>query len=343
MTLFLPKGMRPPGLHPAAPRVIYKTVRKNLSHEGRIGRIDRLETLNEFHAFSEDFHARLPRLDPEQAGSLHNRGFLPDKGALFDLDDPGRADQYLSDLQARILPLVNGTRQAALQNRLLFWRLYRASLDMAALVGSVQSSRLALSEDADLPGPFLIRPALTSDATPPLCHADLSDIDCDGPERIILRMPQWQAGQRVLRVAVIHDPGTGLPVILGAVAFPLTDTLGPWQIDGAGAMLRVARIDPETGLCGPYGVMVRDSLTPPPQADPDPAPPVANWWALRIALTGALARVPLLGIAQFDILETADSGIVLDATDRLDTASLQRHGPLMSSDVAIRFLREFGL
>lgn len=343
MTLFLPKGMRPPGLYPAVPRVIYKTVRKNLSHEGRIGRIDRLETLNAFHAFSKEFHARRPRLDPEQAGPLHNRGFMPDKGVLFDLDDPARADQYLSDFQARILPLVNGTRQSALQNRLLFWRLYRASLNMAALVGSVQNGRLAVSDDADIAGPFLNRPVLTCDATAPQYHADLSDIDCNGPERIILHMPQWQAAQRVLRVAVVHDPGTGLPTILGAVALALSDTLAPWQIDTSGATLRVARIDPETGLCGPYGAMVRDSLSPPPQADPDPAPPVANWWALRLALTGALARVPLLGAAQFDILETADSGIVLDATDRLDTASLQRHEPLMGSDVAIRFLKEFGL
>lgn len=343
MTLFLPKGTRPPGLHPAAPRVIYKTVRKNLSHESRIGRIDRSETLNEFHAFSEDFHARRPRLDPEYAGPLHNRGFLPDKGVLFDLDSPGRADQYLSDLQARILPLVNGTRQAALRNRLLFWRLHRASVAMAELVGSVQGGRLVLSGEAGLPGPFLTRPALTSDATSPSCHADLSGIDRDGPERIILRLPQWQAGQRLLRVAVIHDPGTGLPVILGATVIALTDTLGSWQVDGAGATLRVAQIDPDTGLCGPYGAMIRGSLSPTPPTEPDPAPPVANWWALRIALTGALARIPLLGVAQFDILETADSGIVLDVTDRLDTASLQRHGPLMGSDAAIRFLKEFGL
>jgi hypothetical protein len=134
-----------------------------------------------------------------------------------------------------------------------------------------------------------------------------------------------------------------LPEILGAIVMPLTETLGPWQVDSPGASLRVAQIDPDTGLCGPYGDMIRDSLSPPPPAGQDPAPPVANWWALRIALTSALARIPLTGAAQFDILETAQSGIVLDATDRLDTASLQRHAPLMGSALAIRFLKEFGL
>jgi hypothetical protein len=168
-TPFLPKGMRPPGLHPAAPRVVYKTVRKNLSHAGRIGRIDRVETLNEFHEFSRDFHSRRPRLAPERAGPLHNQGFLPDKGVLFDLDTPGRADQYLSDFQARILPLVNGTRQAALRNRLLFWRLHKASMPMAELLGSVQGGRLVLSGGADPSGSILTRPTLTTDTATRPC------------------------------------------------------------------------------------------------------------------------------------------------------------------------------
>lgn len=343
MTVFLPKGTRPPGLYPAVPRVVYKTLRKNLTHEGRIGRIDRMDTLREFHTFSEAFHAWRPRLDPEVAGPLHNRGFLPDKAALFDLSSRDRAAQYLSDFQARILPLVNGARQAAIQNRLFFWRAHRALMPMADLVGSTDGRRLVMVRDADSGGPFLIRPVLTADPAVPVCRDSIDGVETERTARIILRLPEWRAGQRLLRVAVMHDPATRLPVVVGAVAFGLTDDLGPWQVDTQGVTLRAAQIDPETGLCGPYGGLVRGSLLPPPPVDPDPAPPVMNWWMIRIALVTALARLPLVGVAQFDILETAGDGIVLDATDRLDTAGLQRHAPLMGSNVAIRFLKEFGL
>lgn len=343
MSLFMPKGIRPPGLFPDAPRVIYKTVRKSLSHEARIERVDGLATLQAFHAFSREFHARRPRLAPDLAAPLHNCGFLPDKGVLFDLANPDRADRYLSDFLARVLPLVNGTRQAAIQDRLVFWRLYQSLLPMAELVGTVRDGRMTMAAGQDDAGPFLTRPAMTADSGDAQLHAHLSDITGEGEPRIVLRLPEQAVTVRLLRIAVIHDPATRLPEIIGAVAIPLDDSLPLWAVDRPGVALKVALVDPDTGFCSPYGAMVRDSLDPPPEVETETAPNVANWWAIRFVLTVALARLPLIGAAQFDVLETGDSGVVIDATDRLDTATLQRHGPIMGGEAAIRFLREFGL
>lgn len=345
MSNFLPKGLRPPGLVPAVPRVIYQTRRKDLTHEGRIGRIDTPETLAAFHRFSRQFNAWRPRLPPEEAAPLHNRGFLPDKAALFGaaLADPAEGDRYLSDLQAMVMGLVNGARQAALSNRLLFWQLHKDSLPLAELAGSVQRGRLILRPGQDPAGPFLSRPMQAGDDSPGTSLDDLSALDAEGPARIALRLPRDWPKLRLLRLLVIHDPKSRLPVVLGAVAIPLAEDLAPWQVDQPGAVLRVARIDPETGFCSPYAAMIRASMDPPPGLGATEAPAVADWWALRIAVTAGLARMPMIGAVQLDVLETGACGVVIDATDRPDTAALQRHGPLMGSAMAVDFLREFGL
>ncbi|WP_282027058.1 hypothetical protein [Limimaricola cinnabarinus] len=339
MTIYVPKGIRPPGVFPTAPRVIYKTKRKNLSHAGRIGRIDRFETLSAFRAFSHAFQAHRPRLAPDLAGYLHNAGFLPDKAALYGLPDD-RLDSFLSDFQVAILPMANGHTAPALSNRQIFWRLYNGLLPLAPLVGTADRGGVHPVAAGAAEGPILAR-ASTAAVTRTTLHARLPDNAGMSAEQIFLRLPAGQeTGARLLRLAIVFDPGEKLPFVAGAVLLEgALDTL-----DDPGATLVSRGIDPETGEAGQAWRMTRGATTPPEPVPAEQAPrPVGEWWSTLMPLLAGLRRLPVFSVLQLDILETAGGPLVIDATERLDAATQQVHGPLMKSAATVRFIREFGV
>lgn len=335
MIQFVPKGIRPPGLVPAHPRVIYKTKRNNLTHEGRIGRIDRIETLEAFGQFSRRFHAHRPRLHPEEAAYLHNNGFLPDKGALYGFPREDM-DSYLSDFQADILPMANGRYAAALSNRLMFWRLYGRILPLAPLVAAVQSGRrIAMNRTAAAGDILLARPMMTADRSAPLREDTPRD---GGGDRCILALPGLPEEVRVLRVLVLYNPKTRLPEVHAAVALtgPLT------ALDQPGTALTSRRVDTETGIAGPALRFVRGAVGAAECVDRS-SQALPEWWAMVRDLTAGLAVLPVPAVMQFDVIPGRDGVLVIDATDRVDPAAFQVHGPLMGSRTAVEFLREFGV
>lgn len=341
MGIFVPKGIRPPGVFPGAPRVIYKTKRKNLTHGSRLQRIDQMETLTAFRRFSERFHRHRPRLSPEESGYLHGHGFMPDKGALYGLprDD---VDSYLSDFQVAIMPLANGLHAAAVANRLLFWNLYSRLMPMASLAGSFQSGRPVIRIPEDAGRVLLMRPMMTTDETPATWT---QAPDKAGHDRILLDIPGGQECGSVTRMLVLCDPDTNMPTIVAAVALEGP----PGSHDGTGATVCSRSIDPGTGLAGASLRFQRGKVAAPEQSDNRTQVEVSGWWAMVRDVTAGLAQLPMAAILQIDLIdwpdpETGAQGcLVVDVTDRIDAAAFQVHGPLMASPPCIRFIREFGV
>ena len=352
METFVPKGQRPPGVFPAHPRVIYKTKRKNLSHEGRIGRIDRQETLDVFRAFSEGFHAHLPRLDPELGGYLHNHGFMPDKGALYGL--PNEAlDSYLSDFQAMILPLANGLNLPATANRLLSWPLMRRVLPLAPRAGAWQRGRLQQITEGGDPTPgetLLARPAETAQGPVPapnqnqdkhLAWHDRLPAPPDAArnshaaDRLFLRLPAGSDQAEVIRIALLCDPQGNRPTVLSAALLEA----GSGFATTSGAPVTCRRIDPETGLAGPALRFLRDTIAAPETVDPR-GRALPGWWP---AVVSGLLLLPVWAVLQADVIEVDGQPLIIDLTDRLDAAALQVHGPIMGGETAVRFIREYGV
>lgn len=344
-TQFIPNGSRPSGVVPAVPRVIYKTKRNNLTHEGRIGRIDKVETLNAFRRFSHTFNAVRPRLDPNEAGFLHNNGFLPDRGALYGLaapDTPEQAetaaplDPWLSDFQASILPLANGRYGPVLANRLFYWRLYGNTLPLAPLVGAVENGRLMRWRDT-VAGTVLSRPMYTTQTG---AAAVEPDPVAGGSDRVLLDIPPQGAVSRVTRMLVLYDPKTRSPVIVHAVLLEgAIDTL-----DQPGTTLTSRRIALETGMAGPALRFTRGAARPPEEVDPE-GTLLPNWWSMMLGVTAGLTRLPVGVVVQVDLLRDAEGTgtVIVDATDQIDVAGHQVHGPVMGGQTAVRFIREFGV
>ncbi|AQU81872.1 MULTISPECIES: hypothetical protein [unclassified Halomonas] len=113
-------------------RVIYKTRRSaDLSHLGRIKRLDHIEGVQIWREFSHTFREQQGNLAQQEAEYLHNRGFLPNRKRLYKLPDT-RVDAYISDLQASLLAQTNGPMQPLLENAELQWQLYNQRIPMVA-------------------------------------------------------------------------------------------------------------------------------------------------------------------------------------------------------------------
>lgn len=111
-------------------RVIYKTRRSaDLSHIGRVKRLDHSEGVQIWREFSHAFRAQQGSLHQQEAEYLHNRGFLPNRKRLYKLPDT-RVDAYISDLQVSLLAQTNGPMQTLLENTELQWQLYNHRIPM---------------------------------------------------------------------------------------------------------------------------------------------------------------------------------------------------------------------
>lgn len=360
---FVPESLRrPPRVFPAAPRVIYRTARDKLTHAGRIDRIDQRATLAAFRAFSHAFHAWRPRPEPPLRALLHNRGFLPDKGALYRLSDTASdavLDSYLSDFMVAVLPMANGCCAIALRDRRLFWQLYRDILPLAPLEGLVQGGRVirapgGAARDGNRPdGPVLARPMIAAaDAAgaepgPGVFWLErLAAAPLDRGDLVVLGLPGGvpAAETEILRLAIIHDHKARRPVVLGAVLL----RGDPAGVDRPGAQVLSFPVDPDTGIVGPGLAFARArARAPVPVADlaPDLNRPriLPGWRSLHTRIVSALLRLPIGVAIQLDILRTSGGPVVVDATDRLDAAGFQVHGPLLDSPAATAFVREYGL
>jgi hypothetical protein len=126
---FVEAPCRPVGLKPR-PQAIFRTRRTDVTHLGRVERLDGEAKLQLWRGFADAFIRARPRLPPETAAYLLHRGFSHGRHVLYDFPNDAVED-YLSDLQVMLLPLVNGRDAIVLEDRPLFRQVFGNYLPLA--------------------------------------------------------------------------------------------------------------------------------------------------------------------------------------------------------------------
>lgn len=266
-------------------RVIYKTRRsRDLSHEGRVNRLDSAAGLAVWQAFSQEFQNSAVQLSPSDRAYLHNRGFLPDKKHLYGLPSK-QVDHYLSDLQARLLPYTNGRSQQILDSKPLQYQLYNRRVPM---LGMQESSEVKESTR--------------------------------------------------FKVIVVLDPGRARLTMLAAIANTGRGSAGKglsrsfWLNVDDGLVKQVARID----QLKPFVYKRRPFAWE--------AYRFANAWKYsRKNIIEPIMAQSVFSFAQFEIAVTGGGPALVELRGIPCAHLFQVHGPLMISESAIEFIREFGL
>ncbi|MBF8223904.1 hypothetical protein [Halomonas sp. 328] len=264
-------------------RVIYDTRRSaDLSHEGRVKRLDKAEGVEAWRDFSQEFQRESCRLSQEDAEYLHNRGFLPDKKALYGLPNT-QANAYISDLQARLLPLANGQARQMLETPALQYQLYARRLPMLA------------SDRPPAPGPCL-------------------------------------------KAVMMLDPASAELVLLAAVVERTECPRGHHTGKSYRLSLNSGRVKS----------VVRYRANALLGAPRRPRPWERRryqeaWRFAQQRILAEIAKKPLFTFAQLDIDISGDTPRLIGLRSQLSVVPFQVHGPLMQSEVAIEFIREFGI
>lgn len=264
-------------------RVIYATRRSaDLSHEGRVKRLDKAEGVENWRAFSREFLEGARGLSQEDAEYLHNRGFLPDRKALYGLPNE-QADAYLSDLQARLLPLANGRARQLLETPCLQHQLFAGRLPMRS------------------------------------------------PDEPVVSGPR-------LKVLMMLDPASAALIPLAAVVERTECPLGRHSAKSyrlslnSGRVKSVVRYRTHSLLSGPR--------LPRPW---ERARFQASWRVVEREILAVISQRPLFTFAQLDIALGGGGPRLIRLHSEPSVVPFQVHGPLMQSEAAVEFIREFGI
>lgn len=358
----VPRAARPPGMVPP-PRVVFRTRRKDLSHQNRVKRLDGERNLVEWQAFGDRFIREAGSLDSETAAYLIERGFDTDKGSLYSLPRED-VDDYLSDLQVRLLPYANGADAPIVEHRQLFRQVFNDLLPWAPV--------LAVVAQGNVVGSVPVRNAGTEDMLwiLPTVHGQIERMYMDAvsgeiltPDRSISCTDPWSAlGETEmdaivvqcpgpvgtldrLRTFIVRDPLTSEPIVVAAVVAVRTAASGPFDTIASGAIS--AEVDVATGAIvtakrvidgAPVDVDASETTV---QAALGQAVP--HWWEVQYLIRQALLRLPLFSVLQMDFSIGGSTPLVVDATARVNAAEFQIHGPLMADRVCRRLMREYGL
>lgn len=359
----LPRPTRPPGLVPP-PRVVFRTRRKDLSHQNRVKRLDGMRNLADWQEFSDRFIRSSGSLDAEISAYLIDRGFDADKSRLYSLPQED-VDDYLSDLQVRLLPYANGADGPILENRQLFRQAFHGLLPFAPLVavvagGKVVSSPASAKLSADeanwvLPtvhtsGERMYIDTVAAELVSPTQRVPCPDIWAAladaGTDALVVRCPGSAGLLDRLRVFVVRDPRSADPMVMAAVVAARTPASGPFDTLESGAIS--AWVDLETGTVSAAKHLVDGA---PEDVDASMCPTdlpligraVPHWWEVQHQIHQALLRLPMFSVLQVDFSVGGAEPMVVDATARVEAAEFQVHGPIMGSQVCRRLMREYGL
>ncbi|MGP9497492.1 MULTISPECIES: hypothetical protein [unclassified Halomonas] len=268
-------------------RVIYKTRRSvDLSHVGRVKRLEHFEGVQTWREFSHTFRGQQGSLSQQEAEYLHNRGFLPNRKRFYKLPDT-RVDAYISDLQVSLLAQTNGSMQPLLENTELQWQLYSQRIPMVA------------------------NPVMTKQAQP------------TGP---------------VLKVILIMDPaGAGLvPLAVVATKKATAATVGmalSMQLSpNSGRTRSVVRFNTSGTIVGPRKPVPWEKYRY-----------KAAWQQASKDIIFPIQKESLYSFVQVDIDISTPNPMLIRLAAAPTVEDFQVHGPLMQSQTAIDFMREFGI
>lgn len=268
-------------------RVIYKTRRSaDLSHVGRVKRLDHSKGVQTWRAFSHMFREQQGSLAQQEAEYLHNRGFLPSRKRLYKLPDT-RVDAYISDLQVSLLAQTNGPMQPLLENTELQWQLYNHRIPMVANPIKANSSQPA--------GPLL---------------------------KVILIMDPAGAGLVPLAVVATKKATTT------TVGMALSMQLSP----NTGRTRSVARFNTGGTVVGPRKPVPWEKYRY-----------KAAWQQANKDIIFPIQKESLYSFIQVDIDISTPTPLLVRLAATPSVEDFQVHGPLMQSQTAIDFMREFGI
>jgi len=342
---------------------VFRTRRDDLSHESRVKRLDGMRNLAEWHDFADRFILSSDSLDCETSDYLINRGFDTDKALLYSLPRED-VDDYLSDLQVRLLAYTNGADAPIIENRQLFQQSFHGLLPLAPVVAVLRRGEVidgpalrklfaddfywVLPAEQRRGGCMFVDTVAGELVTPenripcPDLWAALRAANADA---VVMRCPGPVEALDRLRVFVVRDPASFAPKVMAAVVAMRTSRSGPFDTLASGAVS--AAIDVDTGTIVAAKHLVNGK---PEDADVSDATgrtligrAVPHWWEIQHEIRQALLRLPMFAVLQIDFSIGGARPLVFDATARVNAAEFQIHGPLMANQVCRRFMREYGL
>jgi hypothetical protein len=106
------------------------------------------ELLKLYRRFTLDFHAdpALEEMDRDTADFLYQRGFLPEKIALYGLS-PKNVDFYLSDMQRWATRFINEPYSIVFNNKVLFNQVFGRHCDVPGVIATFRRGRVVTYGD----------------------------------------------------------------------------------------------------------------------------------------------------------------------------------------------------
>lgn len=361
----------PPNLR-QRPRLIGRDRHRLLSHAERAGWIGgKRELLAVWRDYAEDFIRSRPILPVEQRTWLMSHGFDIESAWLYHL--PGvHAESYVSTLQSRLLPQINGLDAPLLANRTLFMQTFRDQLPWPVPLAQAIGGRM-LRDEAGMDAWLAmtegrrscVRPAFVSNGAVAVMPAGTSPLtgwpewllqpssphtNEAAPDSQMMGLPpvsDWlgdcdHTHLHRFKMLLMRDPRSRTFSLIAAcvVIGSHEGRFGPDTLS--------LQIDPTSGQ--PRGAVYRldqavthANWTNPWNGSPLPEDPAPGWHRFVEQLIEALNGLPLLEWLQVEADLSAEGFIMLDATDVLDAPSYQVHQPLMEHALCRRFMMEYCL
>lgn len=263
-------------------RVIYKSRRSaDLSHIGRVKRLNKIEGVQAWREFSQAFQAQSSSLAQGDAEYLHNRGFLPSRKRLYGLPNT-RIDAYLSDLQAMLIAQTNGAAQSLLASPVLQWQLYHRRVPML---------------------PQGVQPGV---------------------------------GPRLKTLLMVDPAGAGL--------IPLAAVVTKQATAATVGMALSMQLALKTGSVNSVARYHHSVVVGPRKALPwETYRYKAMWQLAKGTILAEIQKEALYAFVQVDIDLSSSTPQLIQLAGLPSVEDFQVHGPLMRSQSAIDFMREFGI
>lgn len=352
------------------PRLIGQDPHRLLTHAERAGWIGgKRELLAVWRDYAEDFIRSRPMLPVEERRWLMSHGFDKDAAWLYGL--PGEhAESYISSLQSRLMPQINGLDSPLLANRALFMQTFRDQLPWPVPLAQAIGGRLLRNEAGVADWLAMaegrrscIRPAFVSSGPVSIFPAGSSPLASwlggeqslsmdnastqDNQLMGLAPVSEWLGeSERVrshrFKLLLLRAPRSRKFSLIAA-CLVLGSQNGTFEDDTVSV-----QIDPTSGQ--PQGAVQRYPERVVARLEEArwgdcrlPSTPAPGWADFTGQLLESLNGLPLLEWLQVEADLSTDGFTLLDATDNLDSAAYQVHRPLMDSKLCQRFMMEYCL